>query len=276
MCRRIITARDQVELLAPWRTAAPAYEPHPDVVEARRLHGVSHTSNGRRMPGQHVAVADQRTQETRLLDPLGWQRHVSFTPSGLAIAGARAYTGMLGLPDPHTHGYEHVRQTPEAVRAIGRNYDALPSLDKSAVHHWDALRGEINDQHDFLTRRLGIKTPVVDHDPYSDVHEMMDDINHNKTLKVMSTATTGGHPLLSNDENDKLRAVHDFFGHGATGRSFDRHGEEAAYQAHAKMFTPASHPALGSELRGQNASLILNGHFGPQKVATLDPQHWTP
>ena len=37
-------------------------------------------------------------------------------------------------------------------------------------------------------------------------------------LRVWATSECGDpHPLLSNDDNDAFRAVHDAFGHGATG-----------------------------------------------------------
>jgi hypothetical protein len=272
MSRRILTAREQHEMLLPWRTAAP--KRHFDLDEALRSHGVVHTTGGRRLPTHH-AVADERTQETRLLDPRGWERHTTFTPSGLAIQGARAYSSLKGLPDPHQVHYTDVTQTPDTVRTVGRLYDKLPEHDKAAIPSFEAMRQEVNHQHDFMTKRLGIKTQTVNHDPYSDVHEMMDDINKNKTLKVLGTHATGGHPYFTDEENDKFRAVHDFFGHAATGRSFDRHGEQAAYLAHAQMFTPHAAPALTSETKGQNSSLILNGHFGPQKIALLPPEHWS-
>jgi hypothetical protein len=270
--RRIVTARDQHEMLTPWRIAAPVR--HPDLEESLRLHGAVHTTGGRRLSGQRLAVADQRTQETRLADPAGWERHLTFTPSGLAIQGARAYTGMLGMGDPHVYDYSGVTQTPDTVRTVGRLYDALPGFDKRSVGPYQAMRKEVSDQYDFLTNRLGIKVQSVDHDPYQDVHHMMDDINNRKTLKVMGTQVTGGHPFFTDHENDMFRAVHDFFGHAATGRSFDRHGEQAAYLAHSQMFTPHARPALTTETKGQNSSLILNGHFPDQKIATLPNQHW--
>jgi hypothetical protein len=98
---------------------------------------------------------------------------------------------------------------------------------------------------------------------------MMADVNNNKTLKVLGSHVTGGHPIFGNEDNDKFRAVHDFFGHAATGRDFDRHGEHATYLAHGKMFTPDALPALTTETLGQNSSLILNGHFGPNKIGTI-------
>lgn len=261
-------------MLSPWRTAMPAPARHPDLEESLRLHGAVHTTGGRRLLGQRLAVADQRTQETRLLDPAGWTRHLTFTPSGLAIQGARAYAGLKNLDDPHRHDYSNVEQTPQTVRTVGRLYDQLPAHDPRAIGPYQAMRKEVADQHDFMTNRLGIRTQVVDHDPYSDVHEMMDDINKRNTLKVMGTHVTGGHPFFSDEENNQFRAVHDFFGHAATGRSFDRHGEQAAYLAHSQMFTPTARPALTTETKGQNSSLILNGHFPEQKVAMLPAQHW--
>lgn len=270
--RRILTAREQQELLSPWRTAAP--HRHLDLEEAQRVHGVVHTTGGRRLPVHH-AVADRRTQETRLADPRGWERHISFTPSGLAIQGARAYASLRGLNDPHQVEYTHVMQTPETVRTVGRLYDQLPEFDRAAVPSFEAMRREVNDQHDFMTNRLGIKTEAVDYDPYPDVRDMVDDVSKRKTLKVLGTHVTGGHPYFSDDENNKFRAVHDFFGHAATGRSFDRHGEQASYLAHAQMFSPEAVPALTTETKGQNSSLILNGHFGPNKIGLLPPEHWS-
>lgn len=51
-------------MLSPWRTAAPVR--HPDLEESLRLHGVVHSTGGRRLPCQRLAVADQRTQETSI------------------------------------------------------------------------------------------------------------------------------------------------------------------------------------------------------------------
>jgi glutaredoxin-like protein NrdH len=256
------------------RTSAPHPNSHPDLHESFATHGSVHTTGGRVLPGWRTAVADRATQESRLADPTGWQRHVAFTPLGSAVAGARAYASKTGLADPHTIDYSKIRQDPDTVRTVGRHYDSLPNLDPTSIPHYDAMRREVNNQFDHLTNTMGVHVQATDHDPYSDVHEMVHDVANNKTLKVLGTHATGSHPFFSDVENDKFRAVHDFFGHAATGRSFDRHGEQAAYLAHAQMFSPHALPALASETKGQNTSLILNGHFGPQKMATMDPQHY--
>jgi hypothetical protein len=269
--RRILTAREQHQMLLPWRFAAP-HTPHPDLAESHRLHGSVHTTGGRVLPGWRTAAP-----ASGFSDPAGWAYHQSFAPAASARQGASAYASLLGMPDPHSGqiDYLHAGRTPDSVEAVARNYAAMPSFDPSATKHFDAMRDDVRRQHDFMTNRLGIRTQVVDHDPYPDVHAMLDDVNRNKTLKVMGTAVTGGHPYADNDTNDKFRAVHDFFGHAATGRSFDRHGEQAAYLAHAQMFSPLARPALATETRGQNSSLIYHGGFPEQKVALLHPQFWS-
>jgi hypothetical protein len=70
-----------------------------------------------------------------------------------------------------------------------------------------------------------------------------------------------------------FRAVHDVFGHAATGRAFDPHGEEAAFRSHYAMFSPQARPAMATETRGQNSvnnfGGLPKGEFAEQKVVTL-------
>jgi hypothetical protein len=260
----------------PWVTAhRTAATSHPDLETQRQLGGCVHSTGGRWHPDLH------RVSFNRLAagfdDPSAWNLHTSFNPAPVAVQGAKAYAQLRGLPDPHSGAtdYLNARRTPASVKATGQAYDALPGFDPNAVKHFEAMRQGVHDQHDFMTNRLGIRTESVDHDPYSDVHEMLDDVNNNKRLQVLGTHATGGHPYFDDDTNDKFRAVHDFFGHAATGRSFDRHGEQATYLAHAQMFHPEARSALASETRGQNSSLILNGGFRPQKVGIMPQQFWS-
>jgi hypothetical protein len=66
----------------------------------------------------------------------------------------------------------------------------------------------------------------------------------------------GGHDMLV---NDAFRAVHDYFGHGMEGANFGARGEENAWQAHKRLFSPDAIPALTTETRGQNSWV----NFGP-------------
>lgn len=279
--RRIVTAADQVDMLAPWLLTAAVDDRHPDLLAALASCGCVHTSNGRVMPQYRTAAADftgpQDTTFGGFDDPAGWTYHKSFEPSQIARSGASAYASQMGMADPHSGAtdYLNARRTPQSVKSIAQNYAALPTFDPSATKHFDALQDDVLKQHDFMTNRLGIKTQITDHDPYNDVHEMLHDVNNNHRLQVLGTHVTGGHPYIPDDVNDKFRAVHDLFGHAATGRSFDRHGEQAAYLAHSQMFSPAARPALATETRGQNSALIYGGGFQPQKTALIHPQFYS-
>jgi len=166
--------------------------------------------------------------------------------------------------------YKKVVAVPKAKREeMTKVYESLPEYSEEAEAAYEALTEEIDQQFRMLTEELGIEVEFVDEDPYSDPLEMMDDIQNNRRLKVLKTATTGPHPYWTNEQNDKFRAVHDAFGHAATGRGFDRHGEEAAYQAHSSMVSDLARRALLTETRGQNVVVITTGDFPPQKMALL-------
>jgi GNAT superfamily N-acetyltransferase len=242
-------------------------ERHPDHAWQERTFGCAHTACGRVLPAYRTAAAFD--------DPSGWNNSSAVAPSPIATQGAAAYNSAVGLPQPPPTDFSKPFRTPQSVATVGHAYDLLPTYSPDAVPHFAAMQKELNQQYDHMTNRLGINVQTVDHDPYPDVGSMMADVNNNKRLQVLGTHVTGGHPFFSDEDNDKFRAVHDFYGHAGTGRGFDRHGEEAAFVKHGQMFTPAARNALASETRGQNSSLILNGGFGPQKIATMDPRMMT-
>lgn len=242
-----------------------------EIQHNHELFGCHHIALGRVLKQTHEAAAPWLENKMRGAAPrIEPVRHI--------IEGARAYASSRGMDDPHAaqHDYGAVRQTADRIHHLAREYDKLPLHDPSAESHFSAMRDEVHHQYDHLTNRMGVKVHVTDHDPYRNAHEMAEDLRNNKRIQVLGTHATGGHPFFSDAENDRFRAVHDAFGHAATGRDFDGHGEEAAFHAHARMFTPHARGALASETRGQNGSVIMHDRFGPQKIALM-PQHlWTP
>lgn len=241
------------------------YDPqaHADDDNLYHLTGCHHISCGRVL-GHHLAAAPG-TQE--------WHNRWYQAPEGAdkvagAMAGANRYRQERGLWAP-VHGYSRVMADPHRHQEIAEHYAKLPANDPKAHESFDAMRREIGDQYHHLTHNMGVDVRTVEHDPYRDHHEMVHDLNHNGRLQVLGTHLTGHHPFFSDEENDKFRAVHDFFGHAATQRGFDRHGEEAAWLHHSTMFTPKARAAMTSETRGQNAALIYSGRFQPQKIALL-------
>lgn len=160
---------------------------------------------------------------------------------------------------------------------VGAAYDDLPERQETALPSFNALLEELDGQYRTLTEELGITVEAVAEDPYPDVEAMVADLRDNKRMRVLDPGETPQAAAFDREDVIKFRAVHDAFGHAGTGRGFDRHGEEAAFQAHANMFSLLARPALASLTRGQNASLIRSGEetgtprFPDQKIAVLPP-----
>lgn len=205
---------------------------------------------------------------------------VGSAPVEVAKAGADAYMARNGLHRPDQgRDYSSALVVPQVVRSVASAYNRLPEFAEGAVPAFRQMAEETKRQFDHLTNPvhrggMGFDVGVSSQDPYGDAasggtKDFFNDIAQRR-IKVMSTATTGGHAIFSNDENDMFRAVHDVFGHGGTGRGVDRHGEEAAFRKHARMFSPVARQALATETRGQNHAMIAaGGEFQPQKVALL-------
>lgn len=197
-----------------------------------------------------------------------------FAGSAHLARGAAAYAAEHGARH-RASDFARTVIAPHEQERLAREYEAAPVHDEGALPAFHAMHREVQHQFDYLTRPqrrggLGISVEVTQHDPYHNAGEMMRDISENRRLQVLSTQSTGGHPVFGDEGNDMFRAVHDAFGHAATGRGFDRHGEEAAYQSHARMFSnPLARQALATETRGQNAHLIRRGYFSDQKTAVL-------
>ena len=206
---------------------------------------------------------------------------------GFATQAARQYAASMGNRHP-TDLSSVVVNRPQA-EGIARNYLAAPSYDKAAEPHYKSLVEETKRQFDFMTRPthqggLGMSFEVTKEDPYSrvsmrtgrtipDPRGMMRDVEQNRRIKVLATETTGSHPYMTNDENDMFRGVHDFFGHAASGRGFDPHGEEAAYRSHRSMFSPMARGALTTETRAQNSANnyggLPKGEYADQKLVIV-------
>jgi hypothetical protein len=188
--------------------------------------------------------------------------------------GAKEYLFQKGLKGDDTIDYTKIVANRERASKIADLYENLPKMDRDAVDEYEALASEVEEQFDYMTKTLGVKVEFVASDPYKTSKEMFEDVSKG-SLKVLSTASTGAHPLFSDEQNDKFRAVHDYFGHAATGRGFGQDGEESAWVHHSQMFTEKARGALTTETRGQNSFFNNRGkQFADQKVALLPPEFW--
>lgn len=231
------------------------------------LGGTHHAACGRYLPGRRTAAL--HVDESRLDRPAD----PSIQPVRHVLEGARAYAHGVGLDDPHRMSYSDVGTNPARLRSLAHAYHELPMDDPDAHKAFSDMAEQVRRQHDHLTGTMGVKVEPVSHDPYPDVQAMAADMRDNKRLQVLGTHVTGGHPHFDDQTNDMFRAVHDAFGHAATGRGFDRHGEEAAWLAHRAMFHGPAKQAMTTETRGQNATLIATGGFAPQKIALLPDRY---
>ena len=188
--------------------------------------------------------------------------------------GAKEYAFKAGIEQDDSIDYQKTVANRARAARIADAYDELPTVQEEAFPAYEALATEVEAQFEYMTKTMGVKVDFVAEDPYKTSREMFADVSKG-VLKVLSTASTGSHPFLSDDQNDKFRAVHDFFGHAATGRGFGQDGEESAWVHHSQMFTETARGALTTETRGQNSWYNSRGKvFAEQKVALLPEEFW--
>jgi flagellum-specific peptidoglycan hydrolase FlgJ len=175
-------------------------------------------------------------------------------------SNAAEYNAKYGLPEPRATRY--VKPDEETQSRIAQIYDQTPSNpnDPKVRDAYSQLNKEVQQQYDFLTKEKGVTfEPYGDNDPspYPTSGAMMADLRDNNHLFVYN----GGTPneLMTPEQNFMFRAVHDYFGHAASGLSFGPRGEENAWLDHSKMFSPLARQAMTTETRGQNSWV----NFGP-------------
>jgi hypothetical protein len=189
-----------------------------------------------------------------------------YEPVRIAHLGADAYVARQALTEYAPVDFSAIVACPERGQRIAALYAVAPRLERAALASYRAFCRETDEQYDFLTGPtryggLGVRVETTDEDPYPDAGAMLHDLTEHHRLKVFATAACGNpRPLLSDEENDRFRAVHDFFGHAGTGRGFDQHGEEAAWVKHARMYSPLARP--GND----------HGDTRPEQRAHLDSQ----
>lgn len=204
--------------------------------------------------------------------------------------GVERYHSEKGLAPPDWDDAIDRQVDPQLMTKRARQYDTMPAHDDSpeTMAAFEAARTDILDQYEFLTRPeaeggMGVTVQPMNTDPYhgfpgADPDDpmlgMIEDLKTNRNIRVWDTPDEHAHPYFSNEENTKLRAVHDVFGHVASGRGVSRHGEEAVARVHLSGFSPEAAPALETEFRGQNAYLNYGptGDFGEQKLGLVANQ----
>lgn len=194
---------------------------------------------------------------------------------------ATEYMRANGLPVRHQATYAEIDT--EVSTLIARLYDKMEHApnDPEVKAAYDALAKETIAQYEFLLQ-LGMTFEwITGKDPYASPADAIRDMQENNHLWVFPTDAGFGslseaeadNPLLAPTKhviagkravvNDLFRIVHDVFGHGSEGASFGARGEENAWQAHVRMFSPLAARAMTTETRGQN-SWVNFGPYGEQ------------
>ena len=226
-----------------------------------------------------VGVAVRKDRISGADQPHG--EHGRFVSGGVGASpelehDAARYAEAHGIFRPSIN-YDDIRVDPERSKTMAAAYKALPSVDESARVAYRQLAEETRQQYEYLTKTMGITVEVTTEDPYKNAREMRDDVLNNRHIFVLAAGDTGGagsHPFVSADEIQMFRAVHDVFGHAATGRDFDRHGEEAAWASHSGMYSPLARQAMTTATRGQNSVLTQDGTGFPEQKGALLPDEY--
>lgn len=194
------------------------------------------------------------------------------------VKAAKAYVQKLGLPFRRQAFY--VAADPARGKRIADEYEKMKHdpTNPEVIAAYRALAAETKAQYQAVLD-MGIKLDVIAEgmaNPYEAGPKLVHADLKNNHLWFFPTSSGFGtltdivdNPLLEPTDfyvgdhrmlvNDLFRVVHDVFGHGLEGAGFGPSGEENAFQAHVRMFTPLAARAMTSETRGQNSWV----NFGP-------------
>lgn len=185
------------------------------------------------------------------------------------------------------------------VIVVAEEYAYLPKVRPSDLKHWEAL---ISHNNKMLPRIMSdVDVVFTTEDPYKNQREMMYDIIVNKRMKIYATtddgSQEGAHPGMSADDNNILRAVHDYLAHYGPNAQWFKHflktnnikdvkskklktvrfqrnsftvrGEMNTFVTHAKLAPKSAAPALFTEIVGQICTYFVTNNYTENKAAVM-------
>src|ERR1051326_8244858 len=190
----------------------------------------------------------------------------------------REYRAANGLP--LSAGERVTSIDKERAGRIAQWYEQAKSTpnDPMVQRAYKAFADEVEQQYQHLIDS-GLKIEFVKDNPYKNSAEMMKDVAENLRLKVYET-NDNPHPLLTKEQNDHFRSVHEIYGHAACGYQFGPIGETGAFQEHFPTFSPLAQRTMATETMGQNSWFNFGPHsslpvperpFAEQKAALMPP-----
>jgi len=157
------------------------------------------------------------------------------------------------------------------AQLVGKAYMDAPEFDQRAVSSYKAMIPFIERMFKQIQSR--VKVEFVNYHPYENADELRKDVKETGVLRIAKADSD--HPIFTNEQNVKFRAIHDYMSHiqaiGSRGTEFSLRGEIAAYNVHLKTIPKTAIPALFTEVIGQVcAYYYLGGRFpDKQKIAIL-------
>jgi hypothetical protein len=256
-------------------------------------HGVGVTDDPRSL---YPVTSGQREGESAhdYHDRLFTDGQEHYEPVAATAEASQRYRQERGLPEPNVDDwttikapYDRLTETADDFEKLSSNPDdpetrkAYKDLVDQTNDQWHLLtdppdQGGLGVEVEFVTRR-----DIIDRgldpkglNPYQSADEQADDVrdNHHLMIASLSDWPKAHHPVLDSSlggEYDTFRAVHDAFGHTATGADFSRHGEYQAWLHHSSMFTGDARRAASTELTGENSFLVTRHRPAPHKAALL-------
>jgi hypothetical protein len=191
-------------------------------------------------------------------------------------AAQLAYLQLARRPVPDARELRRRGRLPaDAVGWITQWYAGSGFADERRTRRaYDALATDTDRLYEAVTGGLSVTVALVDGDePYACAAELCADLRDNRYTALRTAATGEPHPCLDCSPGgtlDRLRVVHDVFGHAALGLGFDLQSEFAAWLQCRRLFRPQALPAAFTELVGAVTAYVASGARPPLR-ADLPP-----
>ena len=154
---------------------------------------------------------------------------------------------------------------PELAERVTEWFTATPTTPTETVRRsYRALERETARLFGIARRNLGVRVRYsrTGNDPYGSAAELCAELREHRSMTLTTIACDEPHPLLGGAEGgvvDRLRVVHDVFGHAALGVGFDLQSEFATWLQCRTLFSRTARPAAFCELVGAVTAYVMTG-----------------
>jgi hypothetical protein len=162
---------------------------------------------------------------------------------------------------------------PDAAERVADWFLAAPEEPTDAVRRsYRALERDTTRLFNVIRDGLGVRVGYVDtdDDPYAEASELCAELRECRSMMLRTIACDDPHPLLGGEQGggvDRLRVVHDVFGHAALGLGFDLQSEFSTWLQCRTLFSAEALPAAFCELVGAVTAYVMTGVKPPLRAA---------